>query len=146
MSFMTLRKFSFALTIASSCLFISTAYTYSHVYSLPPLMIKIASGLIGGLILGVASSDMREAVVSSFITLSTSIVIIIFILSLPVIFGIVGEPGLANIFILTAIKKGFYDTVFLFPSLTISSIISYLVKDHIFHVSIKNSLNKSHIM
>lgn len=140
------RKMNLMLTIASTCIFVSMAYVHSHVYDLPPLPVKIISGLIGGLILGLISNDMKEAVVSSFITLFTSIVIVIFVLSLPVFFGIVNDPGLANIFILTAIKNGIYDTVFLFPSLIISSIVSGLVKEHVSHVPVESALNKSFIM
>lgn len=140
------QRSSLVLTVISSCIFISTAYVYSHVYALPPLTVKIVSGLIGGVILGIVSNDMREAVISSFITLFTSIIIIIFILSLPVLLGVINEPGLANIFILTAIKNGIYDTIFLFPSLIISTIMCGLIKEHVSHTTIEETLNKSLII
>lgn len=142
----TFSRLKSVLTIISVSMFISMAYIHSHVYNLPPLIIKITSGLIGGIFLGLISNDMREVVISSFITLLMSVITIVLVLSLPVFLGIVNEPGLANIFILSAIRDGVYDTIFLFPSLVISAIMSGLVKEHLSHVQVEGLSDKSLIM
>ena len=125
----------------SVILMITSAYTYTHIYLSPSLMIRIGIGFLGGLIIGLYAKSMKETIVACFLTLISSIALIIIVLSLPVIIGIINEPGLANIFLILTVRKGFLDIIFLFPSIIIGAIIFQLIKEHTY-TSSRNELFK----
>lgn len=109
------------LIIATS-LFISSGYIHSYVYLYNPLAVKILFGLAGGIMFGLFTYEVKHAIVVSFATLSLALMIIMFILSLPATLGIINDLGLANLFIISTVKAGISDIIFLFPSLIISLI------------------------
>ncbi len=127
--------------IFSTCLFVSSAYVYVHVYSAPALPIKVMAGLFCGFIIGFYSKDMKEAIISSFTVMVLALILIVFTLSLPVVLGIISEPGLANLFIISTIKTGISDMIFMFPSIIVSTILSYLLTERKLPSSRGKSLN-----
>jgi len=133
------------LVIATS-LFISSGYIYSYVYLYNPLTVKILFGLAGGIMLGLFTYEVKQAIVVSFATLSSVLMIIMFILSLPATLDIINDPGLANLFIISTVKAGISDIIFLFPSLIISTIIISLIKERNISPKIKNNVKVEEIL
>mgnify|MGYP000244579525 CR=1 FL=1 len=95
----------------------------------PPGLMKGLAGLVGGLIVGLTSSDVRESVIAGFLMSLASAVLVALVLASPPILGVVKTLELINVFVMVAAQRALYDLVFVLPIGIASSIGSRLAKE-----------------
>lgn len=101
----------------------------SLIYKMPGLSVKSIAGLAGGIIAGLVTYDLREAVIAGLLASVISTAITATVLALPSLLGIIREPTLANAFAWTAIQRALYDFIFIFIICLVGSIATGLIKE-----------------
>ncbi len=110
-------------------LFISSIYVSMYVFRLSSLILKLATSIFAGVVIGAFSEDIRETIITSLVAALIAFATIITSLSLPAILGIVSDIGLANLLILRAFRVGLVDNMIpLLIPLMVSSLSIQIVR------------------
>jgi len=92
-------------------------------------IVRGLAGLVGGLIVGLTSSDVRESVIAGFLMSLASAVLVALVLASPPILGVVKTLELINVFVMVAAQRALYDLVLVLPIGLASSIGSRLARE-----------------
>ncbi|RLF24599.1 MAG: hypothetical protein DRN15_02800 [Thermoprotei archaeon] len=126
---MTAREALYMLLITfTTGIFSASLYFMTYVFELPAMPMKIITGIIAGIALGIMVEDIRGAVLSTAISVFMFMACLTVLLSIPVFTGVIEDVALANLMMLRSMKNSLIDGMvfLLIPMMVLSMLMQYL--------------------